>query len=171
MKIIGSVLVMVSSCGIGFLYADEIRKRKEELEELYYLMKLILGDIRYMRATFPEAIARAMNRHKGNYSRFLNCIFDKMSDASGIAFQEIWKNAVEAGLAYSAITVEDKQKLIRLGETINVTDREIVMSSFELYISELKEVIGRLQSDAQIKKKFYRSLGILTGIFIVVMFI
>lgn len=170
MKLIGSVLVMISSCGIGFLYADEVRKRKEELEELYYLMKLILGDIRYMRATFPEAITKAMKRHTGSYSGFLNCIFEKMSDASGVAFQDIWKNAANIGLAYSAISVEDKQKLVRLGETINVTDRELVMSSFELYISELKEDINGLQSDAQVKKKFYRSIGVLAGIFIVVMF-
>ena len=64
MKIVGAAFVLISSGGIGFLYAQQLIKRVREMEELYQLLKLILGDIRYMRTTLPEAVEKARKRTK-----------------------------------------------------------------------------------------------------------
>ena len=71
MKIVGAAFVLISSGGIGFLYAQQLIKRVREMEELYQLLKLILGDIRYMRTTLPEAVEKARKRHKGSFQTFL----------------------------------------------------------------------------------------------------
>ena len=171
MKILGAILVMMASCGIGFLYAGEINRRKMELEEQYNLMKLILGDIRYMRAVLPEAINKAIIRHQGSYMRFLKIISELLSESPGITFSDIWSTAVEKGLTQSALQQTDKQMLKRFGESVSLADRENTMLCFEQYISELKDEIEEISRVAGTKMKLYRSLGILTGAFIVVLFI
>jgi len=45
------------------------------------------------------------------------------------------------------------------------------MLCFEQYISELKEEINDISRVAGTKIKLYRSLGVLAGVFIVVLFI
>ncbi len=171
MKLLGAILVMTASCGIGFLYAGELKKRKTELEELHILMKLFLGDIRYMRTALPEAISKAMLRHQGSYSAFLQEIADVMSQSPGIAFSDIWKTAVVNSLRQSSLNDTDKQRLIRFGETISYADRESIISCFEQYIEELREEINETHRVAGTKAKLYRSLGVLAGVFIVVLFI
>jgi len=171
MKLLGAILVMTASCGIGFLCAGEITKRKKELEEQYTLMRLILGDIRYMRATLPEAINKAIIRHQGSYAEFLRTTADMLAEAPGISLSDIWKRAVGKSLQQSSLNESDKQMLKSFGESLSVADRENVMLCFEQYISELKEEINDISRVAGTKIKLYRSLGVLAGVFIVVLFI
>lgn len=171
MKVFGAVLVIIASCGIGCLYADEIKRRKHELEEQYVLMRLILGDVRYMRATLSEAVNRAIKRHKGSYLEFLNEVAESLAEAPGISLSDIWERAVTNGLRCSALKTEDKQKMISFGESICSSECEIVISCFEEYICELKNRISELQDCMSAKGKLYRSLGLLTGLFIVVLFL
>ena len=171
MKLLGIVLVISASSGIGFLYAGEIKKRKRELEELCNLLKLLLGDIRYMRATLPESVNKAMNRHKGCFSEFLNKLAKCLSESPGVALSDIWKCAVIEGLRFSSLNLEDKQMLIRFGEMIVSSERDTVISLLEQYIEELKNHIQLIHNTASVKVKLYRSLGILAGVFIVILLI
>lgn len=170
MKVIGSILVMIASCGIGFLYAGELVRRKKELEEQYNLMKLILGDVRYMRATLLEAVNRAIRIHKGSYLEFLEEISACLTDAPGIALSDIWKNAVEKALCRSALNNEDKQNIILLGENLSGAERENVIACFEEYLDGLKIRIAESGNCLPTKTRLYRSLGVLAGAFIVVLF-
>lgn len=171
MKLLGAILVMISTSGIGFLYASELKKRKSELEEQYALLKLMLGDIRYTRATLPEAIEKALRRHGGSYLAFLKETAEKLSNSPGIGLDAIWGEAVEEGLRKSALDAEDKQRLVRFGESISSADRESLIASFEQYLEELEAEIARVREIIAPKMKLYRSIGILTGIFIVVVLI
>lgn len=171
MKLIGAVMVMFSSCGIGFLFAREIYKRKEELEEQYSLLKMMLGDIRYTRASFPESVDKAGKRHRGSYSAWLEELSKQMEASPGVTIADIWKGAADAGLYQSSLTKEDRQRFMEFGELLRVPERENVITGFELYLSELEEEIDRIRSVITVKTKLYRSMGILIGIFIVVLFI
>jgi len=134
-------------------------------------MRLILGDIRYMRATLPEAINKAIIRHQGSYAEFMKTIAERLAEAPGISFSDIWKNAVEKSLRQSSLNETDKQMLKGFGESLSVADREHVMLCIEQYINELKEEINEINRVVGTKTKLYRSLGVLTGVFIVVLFI
>ena len=49
-KLIGSLLVLVSSTTIGFLKANELKIRVKKLEELKWMMSLLQGELRFHRA-------------------------------------------------------------------------------------------------------------------------
>lgn len=171
MKLAGSVLVMIASSGIGFLYASEIKKRKYVLEELHNLLKLLLGDIRYMRASLCEAIGNAKRRHHGSFAGFLEEISELMSDSPGVALQDIWKQAVVKGLGNVSLNQEDKQRMIVFGGGISSPERDTVIACFEQYIEETEVKIKEVHNMAASKVKLYRSMGVLTGIFIVILFV
>lgn len=171
MKLIGAVMVMFSSCGIGFLFAKEFYKRKEELEEQYNLLKMMLGDIRYARASFPESVEKAGKRHRGSYSVWLEELARQIEDSPGVTIADIWKSAADTGLYQSALTKEDRKRFEEFGELLRVQEREPVIAGFEVYLSELADEIDKIRDAITTKTKLYRSMGILIGIFIVVLFI
>lgn len=171
MKLLGAILVLISSGGIGFFYASELKRRRTALEEEYSLMRLLLGDIRYMRATLPEALNRAKQRHKGGFEGFLGSMAKKLSEASGKEFCALWREAVEEEMKHSAFSKEDKQRMIRFAESIAAAERETVIACFEQFLCEIREELERVNRVTDSKAKLYRSLGVLTGIFIVVLFL
>lgn len=164
-------MVMFSTCGIGFMLAGEIYKRKKELEELYSLLNMMLGDIRYARSSFPESVEKAGKRHRGSYSVLLQELAVQMEEFPGVTITDIWKSAVDTGLYQSALTGEDRRRFLEFGELLKVQERESVIAGFELYLAELKREIDNVRNVITTKTKLYRSMGILIGIFIVVLFI
>ena len=171
MKIVGAAFVLISSGGIGFLYAQQLIKRVREMEELYQLLKLILGDIRYMRTTLPEAVEKARKRHKGSFQTFLFEVEKRLRESPGISFADIWKEAIKNGLSLCALKEEDKQKLMCFGDAISAVDRETLMQCFEQYLYELQQEASELQRACAAKVKLYRCLGIMSGFFLVILFI
>ena len=79
--------------------------------------------------------------------------------------------AVEKGLKQSALTESDKQQLRQFGEAIEFSDRENIVMCFEQYLGVLKEEISEINRVVRTKTRLYRSLGVLAGVFIVVLFI
>lgn len=162
---------MFSSCSIGFLFARELCKRKEELEEQYNLLKLMLGDIRYTRASLPESVDKARKRHEGSYFLWLEEIAKRMENSPGVTIADIWKDAADVGLYQSSLTKEERKKFVEFGELLRVHERENVIAGFEIYLSELEDEIVKIRGVVTMKTKLYRSMGILIGIFIVILFI
>ena len=110
MKIIGCILVIGSSSGMGFFFSNEIRYRIENLKELRKLIGLLRGDIRYANTPLPEAISSITRRHNGSYNAFFNHVSTKLHELSGHTFAEIWKEAVNKELADTSLSNSSKPK-------------------------------------------------------------
>jgi len=150
MKIIGCIMVVGSTSGMGFFFSNEMRCRIGNLKELRKLIGLLRGDIRYANTPLPEAIASITRRHKGSFDIFLNSVSTKLQELSGQTFAEVWKEAVNKELLDTSLSKKDKLHLIQFGENL-----------------------GYLDKDMQMKEKsyLYNSLGIMAGVFIVIVMI
>lgn len=171
MKIIGCVLVMLSSVGMGFYFSSEIRSRIEDLKELRKLIGLLRGDIRYGNTPLPEAISAIHRRHRGNYSGFLYYVSSKLDELSGQTFSEIWRTAAEQHLKTTSLTKKDKLQLAQFGENLGYLDKEMQMNTIDLYLSCLEEEISEATKTVKEKTYLYNTLGIMGGIFITIIMI
>jgi stage III sporulation protein AB len=171
MKIIGCILVLASSAGMGFYFSCCIRCRIDDLKELKKLIGLLKGDIRYAATPLPEAIGAIARRHNGNYCSFLQYISKKLQELSGQSFSEIWESAVENELIATSLTKRDKLQLVRFGENLGYLDKEMQLNTIELYLSQLEDEISDLSRTAKEKIYLYNSLGIMAGIFITIIMI
>ncbi len=171
LKIIGCILVIASSAGMGFYFSGELRNRTQDLKELKKLVGLLKGDIRYASTPLPEAIGAIARRHTGNYSRFLNDVSTKLQELSGQTFSDVWKAATEKELANTSLSKKDKLQLARFGENLGYLDKDMQMNTFELYLTQLEEEITELTKTAKEKTYLYNTLGIMAGIFITIIMI
>ena len=171
MKIVGCIMVIVSSAGIGLYFSGEIRCRIEDLKELKKLIGLLKGEIRYAATPLPEAIGVIARRHTGNFNGFLNYISTKLPEMSGQTFFEIWKTAVEQELVSTSLTKKDKLQLIHFSENLGYLDKDMQMNTIDLYLAQLNEEMNELSNTAREKSYLYNSLGIMAGIFITIIII
>jgi stage III sporulation protein AB len=170
-KIIGCILVIASSTGIGFFFSCEMRGRIEDLKELKKLIGLLRGDIRYANTPLPEAISSITRRHSGRFDDFFNYVSIKLHELSGLTFSDIWKDATEQQLANSSLSKKDKLHLIQFGENLGYLDKDMQMNTLDLYISQLEEEISEMTKTVKEKSYLYNSLGIMAGIFITIIMI
>ncbi|HWT77078.1 MAG TPA: stage III sporulation protein AB [Mobilitalea sp.] len=171
MKIIGCILVIISSAGMGFYFSSEMKCRIEDLKELKKLIGLLRGDIRYANTPLPEAINSIHRRHSGNFQPFFNQVSMKLNELSGVTFSEIWKTAVQTQLVNTSLTKKDKLHLAGFGENLGYLDKDMQMNTIDLYIAQLEDEIKDLSKTVKEKAYLLNTLGIMTGIFITIIMI
>lgn len=71
----------------------------------------------------------------------------------------------------SCLTSGEKDAFFSLGEHLGYLDLEMQMKQLSLYEENLEEEISRLKEEASVKKRLYRSLGILGGLLLAVLLI
>jgi stage III sporulation protein AB len=171
MKIIGCILIILSTTGMGFYFSSIMKCRMEDLKEWKKLICLLRGDIRYASTPLPEAISSAGRRHEGNFHAFLNTVGTQLQELAGETLAAIWKSAAEKELSNTSLNTKDKVQLIRFGENLGYLDKDTQMNTFELYLSQLDEEIADLSRTVKGKAYLYNSLGIMAGIFITIIMI
>lgn len=165
-KIVGCILIIASSTGMGLFFSNDIKCRIDDLKELRKLIALLRGDIRYANTPLPEAVSSIARRHHGNFEPFFNKVSKKLHELSGLTFPSIWKEAVDLELADTSLTKKDKLHLIQFGENLGYLDKEMQMNTLDLYISQLEDEITDLSKTLKEKSYLYNSIGIMAGIFI-----
>lgn len=171
MKIIGCILVIASSTGMGFFFSNEMKCRIDDLRELKKLIGLLRGDIRYANTPLPEAINSITRRQSGRFDAFFRNVSDKLHELSGHTFSEIWKAATEKELANTSLTKKDKSQLIQFGDNLGYLDKDMQMNTIDLYLSQLEDEITDLSKTVKEKAYLYNTFGIMAGVFIVIIMI
>lgn len=165
-KVVGCILVILSSTLMGFYCSNQLKCRIEDLQDLRKLIVLLRGDIRYSNTPLPEAISSIARRHEGSFKRFFTKVSERLSEYGGNTFAQVWKEAVEEDLLETYLNKKDKLQLIQFGENLGYLDKEMQMNTLELFITQVEEEINVLSKTAKEKVYLYNSLGIMAGIFV-----
>lgn len=167
MKLAGCILILCSTSGIGFLYAKEVERRQEDLYEIKTIALQLRGEIRYAMTALPEALEHIAKRNGGRIRPFLLEICKKLSEYSGESMLHIW-TACEEKLNVTSLTKKDKLSFHQLGESLGYLDKEMQLATIDLFLEQTEETLRELETVGREKKRLYKSLGILAGVFLVI---
>lgn len=170
-RILGYVMILSSCTGMGCLFAGEIKRRLEDLKAAKSMAILLRGDIRYAQTALPEALENAAKRHEGRLGPFLKRVAGELKEYSGTSLKDIWAKAVKEELKHTSLTKKDRECLLFLGEQLGYLDKDMQMNTIDWYITQLEEIMKEVSSDAKQKMRLYQSLGVLAGLFVVILFL
>ena len=141
---------MISGIGIGSAKSAELGKRKKMLEMILRMIILLRGEIRYGNKSLYDAFTGASGKLEGKYREFFILTAQEMKKKTGVTFGRIFREC--AG------------KCLDLG-------LEMQLKQLDQLEKETEYAIRELEKDFHEKRKLYRSMGILGGIFVVVLFL
>lgn len=168
-KLCGVLLILTSSFGIGYRLSKELSKRIEELLILKKIILMLRGEIKYGNSPLGEAFETIGIRMKNPYHDFLIDTAHEMGQLEGNTFHEIWKKMKDKHLKYSSLTQKDIERLMSLGENLGYLDKEMQISTIELYLEQLEQEISEAKSNLKKNGRLYQCMGIMGGILITIL--
>ena len=170
-KWLGSLLVLFAAGGFGVWSAMQWRERLRLLEKLRQMIYFLKGEITYSHAPLAEGLERVGKRDPGPLGPLFTSAAEGICRQEGESLQEIWRREVQALSSPKirlSLTEEDLEQLAGLGEHLGYRDVDMQERTLKLYLEQLDISIEYLRTNQRDKCRLYTSLGIMGGMFLVI---
>jgi stage III sporulation protein AB len=165
-KIMGMIAIFLVCSAVGLLKSSELSKRVRQLEALKGAINLISTEIRYF-ASPVDVIMNKLNALE-EYKELRIFGLCENNLATMRDFAKAWAASIEQAKPQLALNKGDYEALLWFGTMLGATDIEGQTSNCERYSEMLSQRLIRAREDKAKRGKMYSSLGILTGVFFIV---
>lgn len=163
---------IIAGCGyLGLLLADTFKRRVAQLEDLQNILAGLEFDIGFMNLPIMEALARCCETAKSSIRDVMMYVCDRLSEDRCHDMQGLWKRALDRFGQELCLTQEDKKILIDFSKALGGGDRTCEINNIRMASARLKVAELDARELAKRNVKMYRGLGLLAGIFIVIVLI
>lgn len=162
-KCIIFILIFSLSTYIGILISKQYSNRVNELNEFKIALNILKTKIRYTNEPLYNIFKEISGSLKGNVSNlFKNTCKNMQNDLASNA----WEKAIENEPL--SIKKDDRQALKTMGKMLGKTDLEGQIGEIELTESFLETQIVDAQNEKIKNEKLYKTLGMITGLGIII---
>lgn len=163
-KMMGAVLLVVSTTGIGLWKANFYAARSKELEDLISALQLLETEISYSVAPLPDALQRIGFRIAGRVGLFLQNAGTELLRGDGRSAGEIFTEQLERSRTMIHLREQDLEILRTFGHTLGNSDRSDQLKHIRLAHSRLAAEAQNARDEKERLGKMWRYLGALTGL-------
>ncbi len=164
------IFVLIFSCvGAGLWFERRERQRIRQLTELLRSMEYLKGEINFARTTLPEAMEAMGKRMQAPFQELFCRMAGEMRQRPGTGFGEIWRAVLDEESAKWDLLPEDVENLYQACCNLGYLDKEMQVHILDRYKKELEKTLEGLSGELPQKTKLYRSLGILSGVFLAIL--
>ncbi len=164
MKLLGCILLLTTSAVCGTLAANRLHAHTRRLQLLIRLVNDMMQRLRYALPTVDSLIAELCAQP---CYRTLSVLQAYEQTSPDMAFTDRFSEAVAAA-SYSE---EEKSILLQIGTTLGSTDLEGQLSALTLCKTRLESLLLAATERQQTHATLYRSMGLLGGLFLVILMI
>ncbi len=169
-KIIGCIVIMLCSVKIGFDEAGKFRTRINEIREIQTAFAALKGEIGFRRAPIAEALANAGIMLKTSVAKLFLTAKDELK-SDNITAAEAWERSFEKTKEQLCLTAEELYIVSSFGKLLGVSDTSGQLENIELATARLELCEKQAIEDERRRGRLYRSLGVIGGIVLAVIFI
>lgn len=171
MKIIGVIIVILASWGYGSGLIQRLNQHKEQLFCLEEMIDMFLGEIQYGKMPLQEACLQIGNRMKSPFKEALYSIEQQISEKKYESFESIWHQQFQKKEKEFFFTEQEKNVLYGVGNNLGYLDVDTQVRHLQLYKKEVGSLLEQMEKTAKEKKKVYRSVSLMVGAMVILLFI
>lgn len=165
-KIVGAAIVFFGGLLWGLLKSGELAKREQSLVKIKTALNILESEIVFSSHYLKHAFLRI--------SKICGCakLFSDMS--SGLeetSAKEAWNRALLKNQRELFLKDKDIETLNILGSELGMSDRERQVRNIRHVSALLDQCLEEAHSDYTRTAKLYRSMGILGGLFVIIVLI
>lgn len=167
-KILGAMLVILACSGAGYLTALEFVNRTKQIRQLQNALLYIETEIMYGYTPLNDLMKKISQRENGSISLFFLTVAEELETMEK-SFQHCWQTAIDKRWKYTSLKEKERQIMLQLGSILGMSDRENQQKHIRIALSHM-QAEEKEAYEAQTKyEKMSRTLGVLTGILLVLL--
>ncbi|MEM1483827.1 stage III sporulation protein AB [Oscillospiraceae bacterium PP1C4] len=167
LKVSGMILIIICTTSIGMAMARTLSKRVSELKASIAVLGALERELSYSLTPPDEAIAKLEQLESFAAVAFLPACASLCRQ--GIPFPSAWRRAVHE--QRGELMPDDVTILANLSETLGQYDLEGQLSRINQAKMQLQFQLDGARERCKTHSKLYRTMGLLSGAFIVIVFI
>lgn len=169
MKIVGVIVCIISAYSMGIILGAKISKRYYSLKSILKAFLGVKGELMYNKVNLDEVFMKVADRTTQPLSEFFYEVCEKMNENAG-SFEHIWKNAIDK-LKNMELKSTDIDELLALGNELGYLGVDMQTEYLDIYIKRIQEEILFLKENKDKSIRLYKTLGILAGIMVSIVFV
>lgn len=171
-KMLGCIMVLLSSGFLGYVLSTDCKKRPRQLRELQSMLQIFENQISYLSDVLAEAFGRICSSSGGSETGiFFSNTVERLQSGRSITAAKAWEEAVRENIRKTSLNKEDEEILVSFGKLLGSSDLEGQIKNIRLTLSQLKLQEQKAEESRAKNEGMYRSLGILGGIAVVIVLI
>lgn len=170
MKWIGVVLILGTTTWIGFDWSSRLMKRPKHIRQLKSALQILEAEMTFSQLPIKDAFLRISSQVPNPTKSFFNSLGESMEKETG-DFYQIWVDCVNKYIQYSSLTVNEQEILNQFGRTLGQHDYYQQQKHIQLTLSHLERELEDARDNQFKYSKMAKTLGILAGLFIVLLLI
>lgn len=167
-KIIGSIFIIFSSSGIGYILGKDFSRRVEQLKLLRMSLQMLETEIEYSSTPLPYAFESISKKCISPVREIFKDVSDNLKGNHFSTVGEAFEKALIDCREITCFKKEDMEILKSFSHSIGSSDREGQEKSFRLVIKQLEGQEDRAEESRAKNEKMYKSLGLLAGLAIAI---
>ena len=167
-KLIGCILILMSTAAGGFLYGVEQQQYLEKLMYIRHILELIQGEIEYSGAPLFEVFGKTANRVQEPYRSWMLDLKRRVEARGGQSFRGIWEACTETKLKELHLKSRHMRELSEVGMYLGQMDVRTGRTSMQMYLENLGAEIEETRQEITAKKRIGNWLGVMSGLFLVI---
>ncbi|MCL2616914.1 MAG: stage III sporulation protein AB [Defluviitaleaceae bacterium] len=171
LRIIGALIVLGASTIAGVYYGNLETYRMRDLLEIKKALSILRSHIEYSRTPLPEAMQAIAVRVRKSVGNIFEMCADLLVHERNERVAHIWEAAIEQHKEAMFLTEEDIEQLKGFGAQLGDLDSDAQITNISMLIEYIDERVSQLHESRDRNRKLYRSLGVLGGALIVIIFI
>lgn len=166
---IGALLLVAGCAGIGFYEARECKNRVQQIRILLRITEYLKGEIEFSHTVLPDAFQQISRKVEEPFSTLLGTISREMRKQDGRSLKDLIRRSMEEWKKESDLEQEDVDAFTESVGQLGYLDRSMQIHLLETYQKEQEIKLEILKGELPGKQKLFSSLGILGGVFLVIL--
>jgi len=169
LKAVGALLIVAASSGVGGLYAEKFARRRREIKAFSDALGRLETEVFYGSTPLPTALARVAEGAPRAIRPFFADLLRQLEMTDDL--RSSWRQAMERHFAQSCLAPEDLSCLLPLADVLGTSDREDQRRHLKSTADRLRqnEETARIEEDKN--TKLWRSVGLLGGVALAIIFL
>lgn len=167
LSVIGAVLIIGATATVGLSSVWRMRTRVRALTGLIAAVDTMKSEICDRLTPLPELVEQLTREAASPVDRLFHRTVQEMSELGIQSFYFLWKNAVEASRELE-LTEPERQTLIDLGRSLGRYDTEEQRGAFTYALRRLEGYLRKAEEERTKQSRVHAVLGIVAGVFVVI---
>lgn len=171
LRIFASGIVLLGCAYLGLLFAASYKKRVMQLAEFENALIQLEFDIDFLNIPLADSLKKIERNCEKGVKDVFAYIRERIETDRCINMQSLWKRALSKFKEELFLSDDDKKILIDFSKNLGSGDRINEKNNIKLTLARLGIVGEEAREIAARNSKMCRGLGLLAGIFIVIVLI